>query len=140
MIADQTGEFEENEYDVDINRINAEYEQCIQELLRRVQIAKEDRKKSEQNLKTLQHRVVLLQKQEKLAKQQFENTKQKLESILGNRPEQKFNVFYENSNSQVNNLQMKRNKSINIRPNTVNYSKNNTNSNNFNKSRVKIKN
>lgn len=59
----------------------------------KIQLAKEERKKSESDLVSLQHRIYLLRNQEKIIKQKFERTKSKLEQIIDNR---KF-INYENS-------------------------------------------
>ncbi len=73
--------------------LNQEYENYIQELHRKLQIAREERKRSEMETKVLEHRVGLLLNQEKLAKRKFESTKSKLEDLT-----QKKKIIYENQN------------------------------------------
>lgn len=62
--------------------MNVEFDQLINELHRKLQIAKEERKRSEMEAKLLQHRVAILQKQEKSERKRYENTKAKFEEIL----------------------------------------------------------
>lgn len=79
-------EMNENfDLNLNLNTLNEEYDNYIHELHRKLQIAKEERKRSEMEAKLLQHRVVLLHNQEKLAIQKFERTRNKLEQIIENR-------------------------------------------------------
>lgn len=61
--------------------LQMEFENQIQELHRKLQIAREERKRSEMDAKFLEHRVMLLLNQEKLARRKYENTKNKLEDL-----------------------------------------------------------
>jgi len=76
--------------DEDVNKhhhldsLNAEYDCYIRELHRRLQFAKEERKQSEREVKSLQHRVTLLLNQEKLTNQRFEKIRLKLSNIHEN--------------------------------------------------------
>jgi hypothetical protein len=71
--------------DFDLSSLQNEYDQCILDLHRKLQIAREERKKSQMDSKLLEHRVFLLQNQEKIAMQKFERTRFKLDQILNNR-------------------------------------------------------
>lgn len=68
-----------------MNTLNNEFDDYISELHRKLQIVKEERKRSEMETKILKHRVTLLHNQEKLAFQKFEKTRNKLEKIIDNR-------------------------------------------------------
>jgi hypothetical protein len=77
-------------YNQDADYINSqtlkeEYENYLQDLHRKLQIAKEERKRSEMEATVLQHRVMLLLNQEKLAIRKFETTKNKLEDLYNKR-------------------------------------------------------
>ncbi len=65
--------------------LNLDYENQIQELHRRLQIAKEERKKSQSEAKILEQRVTLLLNQEKIALRKYESTKNKLDDICNKR-------------------------------------------------------
>lgn len=107
LIGDIPDDFDNNNYDITINNeeeceytitsLNQEYDNCIHELHRRLQIAKEERKRSEMDTKILQHRVLLLNNQEKIAMKRYERTKVKLDQIVQNR---KF-MNYSNNLSQA---------------------------------------
>ncbi len=62
--------------------MNEEFDQLINELHRKLQIAKEERKRSEMEAKLLQHRVAILQRQEQSERKRYETTKAKFEEIL----------------------------------------------------------
>jgi hypothetical protein len=49
-----------------IERTIKEYDIYIQELMRRLQIVKDERKEAQGRIKTVEHRLMLLQNQEKL--------------------------------------------------------------------------
>jgi hypothetical protein len=77
-------------YDQDVDYINSqslkeEYENYLKELHRKLQIAKEERKRSEMEATVLQHRVMLLLNQEKLAIRKFETTRNKLDDLCNKR-------------------------------------------------------
>jgi hypothetical protein len=56
-----------NNQDLDVhNRIMNEFDQYIQELMRRLQIIKEERKEAQNKTKILEHRLGLLKNQEKM--------------------------------------------------------------------------
>ncbi len=76
---------ENEDSEIDLYSIHEEFDELIHELHRKLQYAKEERKKSQAEAKTLQHRVMLLHNQEKLAQQRFERTKHKLDKIIDNR-------------------------------------------------------
>jgi hypothetical protein len=76
--------YEEN-YQQAMNSLNMEFDAYLYELNKKLQIVKEERKKTELNAKLLQHRVYLLHNQEKLAASRFESTKKKIEQIIENR-------------------------------------------------------
>ena len=70
---------------INITRLNEEYDAYIQELKKQIQYAREERKNSELMVKNMEHRITLLQNQEKYVNLQFQNAKQKIEQILINR-------------------------------------------------------
>lgn len=70
---------------INITRLNEEYDAYIQELKKQIQFAREERKNSELMVKNMEHRITLLQNQEKYVILQFQNAKQKIEQILINR-------------------------------------------------------
>ena len=70
---------------INITRLNEEYDAYIQELKKQIQFVREERKNSELMVKTIEHRITLLQNQEKYVILQFQNAKQKIEQILINR-------------------------------------------------------
>lgn len=57
----------------------------IDDLHKRLQIVKEDRKKAEMESKTIKNRVYLLQSQEKTVFQKFQRTKCQIDQIMQNR-------------------------------------------------------
>ena len=73
------------ENELNLTNLHLEYDECINELKKQLTIAKELRKKSEIDKKTLEHRIFLLKNQEKYVLLQFQNTKKKVEQILKNR-------------------------------------------------------
>ena len=54
------------DYDIDYNEIVQQYDEYISELIRKLQIAKEERKQIQMNTKQLEHRLLLLNNQERL--------------------------------------------------------------------------
>ena len=70
---------------INITRLNEEYDAYIQQLKKQIQYAREERKNSELMVKNMEHRITLLQNQEKYVNLQFQNAKQKIEQILINR-------------------------------------------------------
>ena len=70
---------------INITRLNEEYDAYIQELKKQIQFTREERKNSELMVKNMEHRITLLQNQEKYVILQFQNAKQKIEQILINR-------------------------------------------------------
>ena len=70
---------------INITRLNEEYDAYIQQLKKQIQYAREERKNSELLVKNMEHRITLLQNQEKYVNLQFQNAKQKIEQILINR-------------------------------------------------------
>ena len=70
---------------INITRLNEEYDAYIQELKKQIQFTREERKNSELMVKNMEHRITLLQNQEKYVNLQFQNAKQKIEQILINR-------------------------------------------------------
>ena len=70
---------------INITRLNEEYDAYIQQLKKQIQYAREERKNSELMVKNMEHRITLLQNQEKYVTLQFQNAKQKIEQILINR-------------------------------------------------------
>lgn len=78
-------QFSNRENDLNLTNLHLEYDECINELKKQLTIAKELRKKSEIDKKTLEHRIFLLKNQEKYVLLQFQNTKKKVEQILKNR-------------------------------------------------------
>ncbi len=72
---------ENEDSEVDLRTLNEEFNGIIQELHRRLQFAKGERKKTQNEAKILQHRVNLLQNQEKKALQRFEKTRNKFAQI-----------------------------------------------------------
>jgi hypothetical protein len=97
---------ENEDSEIDMRSLNEEFDGIIHELHRRLQFAKEERKKTQNEAKILQHRVNLLQNQEKLAQQRFEKTKNKFEQILEKRK------FFDYSNKVSQGSQMMKNKRI----------------------------
>ena len=77
------------ENELNLTNLHLEYDECINELKKQLTIAKELRKKSEIDKKTLEHRIFLLKNQEKYVLLQFQNTKKKVEQILKNRTKAK---------------------------------------------------
>lgn len=78
-----------------------DYDEYITDLKRQFQLSKELRKKSEVDAKSLEHKILLLQNQEKYVMMQFLNTKKKIEQILINRSNAEMNMKY-NTNSGSN--------------------------------------
>ena len=54
------------DYDIDYNEIVQQYDEYISDLIRKLQMAKEERKQIEMNTKQLEHRILLLNNQERL--------------------------------------------------------------------------
>jgi hypothetical protein len=97
---------ENEESEIDLRTLNAEFDGIIQELHRRLQFTKGERKKTQNEAKILQHRVNLLQNQEKLAIQRFEKTRNKFEQILEKRK------FFDYSNKISQGCQIIKDKKI----------------------------
>lgn len=77
------------EGEISLTNFNNQFDECISELKRQLQLSKELRKKSEVDAKALEHRIILLKNQEKYVMLQFQNTKKKIEQILINRAQSK---------------------------------------------------
>jgi hypothetical protein len=74
---------------------NIEYDNDIDILLKRLQMVKEERKRAERCTKQTEHRLYLLQNQEKLAAKKLEMTRRRIEEVLNS----KIDIFEERANN-----------------------------------------
>ena len=74
-----------SESNVDIGEMETDYYNQITNLKEQISVAKSERKKKEDEAKTIKHRLLLLKNQEKSANIQLQKVKQQINKILSNR-------------------------------------------------------
>ena len=122
---------------INITRLNEEYDAYIQELKKQIQYAREERKNSELMVKNMEHRITLLQNQEKYVTLQFQNAKQKIEQILINRikaeDELRKSMLKRKAKNSMNNsyYSNKNRKNIENKGKSNSYKKQSLNNNNY---------
>ena len=122
---------------INITRLNEEYDAYIQQLKKQIQYAREERKNSELLVKNMEHRITLLQNQEKYVTLQFQNAKQKIEQILINRSkaedELRKSMLKRKAKNSMNNsyYSNKNRKNIENKGKSNSYKKQSLNNNNY---------
>ena len=122
---------------INITKLNEEYDAYIQQLKKQIQYAREERKNSELLVKNMEHRITLLQNQEKYVTLQFQNAKQKIEQILINRSkaedELRKSMLKRKAKNSMNNsyYSNKNRKNIENKGKSNSYKKQSLNNNNY---------